>query len=406
METKFTIGILRETQVDPDSRTPITPTGVLRLFNTHKSLAIIVQPSTVRAFKDKAYADVGCIISEDVRNCDLLMGVKEVAIDALMEGKKYLFFSHTAKKQSHNQLLLQTIINKNITLIDYEYLYVNKKNRIAAFGYFAGLAGMYSTLRASGIKTGQFALAPLAKVSDKNQMWDELKKVDAHQSKILITGNGRVSKGAEEILKACGIIKVNMDDFINKQFNFAVYYIADPLQYAKHKQGNSFTFKDYKTHPNNFESNFLRFAAVADIYVATHFWDIKSPKLFTLDDTKSKLFNIKVIGDITCDIDGSVPTTQKVSYIEAPYYDYNPQNNSSEIAFSHPDNIAIMAVDRLPSAIPIESSEYFSAQLVNHVLPYFWTGDSNKVLKKATIAKNGKIKKRFAHLRTFIKENK
>ena len=404
MITEFTIGILRETQDNPDSRVALTPKGAKQLLNDYKGLVILVQPSEVRAFSDIEYIDVGCIISEDLSDCDLLMGIKEVAKESLIDGKQYMFFSHTGKKQIHNQQLLQTIINKKITLIDYEYLYAVKKERIAAFGYYAGLAGGYNTLRAYGIKNDLYNLKPLAEISTKEQMWKELKKVVGHNDKIVITGSGRVAKGVEEVMQACGIFKVDIDGFFNKKYHDPVYFIADPLQYAKHKLGIPFTFKEFKNQSKEFKSNFLRFAEVADIFIAAHYWDPRSTKLFTLDDTKSELFKIKIIGDISCDIDGSVPTTQKVCTIKESFYDYNVENGKIQEAFSDDKNITVMAVDKLPSALAVESSEYFSEKLVNHVLGYFWVGDYNKVLKKATIAKNGKIKKRFSHLRSFVQE--
>lgn len=404
MATGFTIGILRETQANPDRRTALTPNGAQKLLSINKTLTILVQPSAHRVFKDCEYTEVGCVISEDLSFCDLLLGVKEVQIDTLMEDKTYMFLSHTAKKQLHNQPLLQAIIDKKITLIDYEFLYAFKKSRIASFGYFAGLAGAYNTLRAYGLKYGHFALLPLLEISTKKQMWKELKKVIGGEHKIVITGKGRVSKGVEEVLQACGIFKVDIDGFFHKTFPDPVYYVAPPTEYVKHKEGIDFTLDDFIANPQEYESNFLRFAQVSQILIATHDWDIRSPQLFNLDEVKSDSFKIKLIGDISCDIDGSVPTTQKASTIEESFYDYNPLTKALTQAFSAEDNITVMAVDKLPSALPIESSEYFSDELINHVLGYFWMGDYNKILKKATITKNGKLKKRFTYLRGFVKE--
>ena len=405
MATGFTIGILRETQANPDKRTALTPKGAQTLLSINKALTILVQPSADRVFKDCEYAEVGCILSEDLSTCNLLLGVKEVEIDALIEDKTYMFFSHTAKRQAHNQPLLQAIIDKKITLIDYEYLYDYKKSRIAAFGYFAGLVGAYNTLRAYGLKYGDFELKSLAEITTKKQMWKELKKVRGGEHKIVITGNGKVSKGVKEVLQACGIFKVDLDGFFHKTFPDPVYYMASPTEYVKHKNDIDFTLNDFFTNPADYESNFLRFAQVSQILIAAHYWDVRSPRLFSLDDVKSDNFKIKLIGDISCDIDGSVPTTQKVSSIEDSFYDYNPYKNALAPPFSSGKNITVMAVDNLPSALPIESSEYFSDELIDHVLGYFWMGDYNKILKKATITKNGKLKKRFAYLRDFIKEN-
>ncbi|TLX73678.1 alanine dehydrogenase [Labilibacter sediminis] len=400
----FTIGIIKETQIPADARVALTPKGAQQLLNINKSLQIIVEPSKDRVFSDEEYMEAGCIIADDLSDCDLLLGIKEVQKESLLEGKTYMFFSHTVKQQAHNKEMLQAIIDKNITLIDYEFLYGAKRNRIAAFGYWAGLAGAYNTLRAYGIKNEFFSLLPLAEIEDTQRMYKELKKVKGGKEKILITGTGRVAKGVEEVLQTCGIYKVDIDGFLHNTYNDPVYFCADPLTYAKSKDGKAFTFKGFIKSPQNFESNFLRFAEVANVFIAAHFWDPSSPKLFELTDLSSEKFNIDLIGDITCDINGSVPTTQQTASIKESFYDYNPHNGEIEKAFSRKENITIMAVDKLPSALPIEASEYFSEQLVNHVLAYFWMGDYKKVLAKATIVKNGKIQKSYKHLCSFIQE--
>lgn len=406
MATGFTIGILRETQTIPDRRTALTPNAAQKLLSTNKALTILFQPSEHRVFKDCEYVEVGCVLNEDLSECDLLMGVKEVDIEALIEGKTYMFFSHTSKKQARNQPLLQAIIDKKITLIDYEYLYSFKKTRIASFGYFAGLAGGYNTLRAYGIRYELFELKPLQELLTKKQMWKELKKVSGGEHKIVISGKGKTSKGVEEVLQASGIFKVDLDGFFNKKFPSPVYYVAPPTEYVKHKENIEFTTSDFLSDPQDYESNFLRFTEVAQMFIATHYWDEHLPKLFSLDDVKSDHFKIKIIGDISCDIDGSVPTTQKTSLIEASFYDYNPSTKKVVPPFSQPKNITVMAVEKLANALPIESSEYFSERLIDHVLGYFWMDDYNNILKKATIAKNGKIKKQFAHLRSWVQEKK
>ena len=404
MITEFSIGILRETQGGPDARVALTPRGACQLLKDNKALAVYVQPSGIRAFKEEEYVESGCIISEDLSHCDLLLGIREADPSALLEGKSYMFFSHTDKKQVRNQRMLQAVVDKNITLIDYEFLCAPKKIRIAAFGYYAGLAGAYNTLRAYGTRNGLFGLAPLSSIASREHMFKELRKVVGGGDKVLVTGNGRVTRGAEEVMQACNIFKVDRDGFFNKKYRDPVYFIAEPMQYARHKEGSPFTFKDFRTRPKDFESNFLRFAEVADILVAGHYWDPRSPRLFDIGDTKKGSFNIKIIGDITCDKDGSVPTTRKICSMDESFYDYDPENDRLEAAFSSDENITVMAVDRLATVLAAESSEYFSQQLVDHVLGYFWMGDFNKVLKKATIAKNGKIKKRFCHLRSFVQE--
>ncbi len=404
MVTDFAIGILRESRDNTDSRVALTPCGAKNLLATNRALTIYVQSSPDRSFSDQEYMDAGCIMSEDLSMCEVLLGIKEVDLQTLMENKTYLFFSHTNKRQACNQKLLQTIIDKKITLIDYEFLYFYGKNRIANFGYWAGLAGAYNVLRAYGIKYGLFELNPVHEIGNKGKLINQLSRVVGRSDKILITGNGKVTSGVEEVLQSSGIYKVDKQSFLNKSFKDPVYFIAEPLLYVTKTQGDRFSMKDFKRHPSTYESDFKYLAKVSDVLITAHYWNPLAPKLFELDDITSDWFKIGLIGDIACDIEGSVPLTKKISPLKDPFYDFDPQEKRIKIPFSGDKNITMMSVDNLAGAIAKESSEYFSSQLVNHVLPYFWNGDYNKVLKKATIAKNGKIKKRYSHLRTFVQE--
>ncbi len=404
MFADFSIGILKETRDNADSRVALTPCGAKNLLATNRELTIYVQPSTNRCFTDQEYMDKGCIISEDLSMCDILLGIKEVEWNCLLEDKTYLFFSHTNKKQNCNQRLLQTIIDRKITLIDYEFLFGTGKNRIAAFGYWAGLAGAYNTLRAYGLKYDLFQLNPLDELKSKGKLIGELSKVVGKSDKILITGNGRVTSGIEEVLQTSGIYKVDLDSFLHKTFKDPVYYIAEPHHYVKKINQEDYSLKDFKRYPSKYEADFMYLANVTTILLTGHYWNPQAPKLFEMSDVLSDQFKIKLIGDIACDIEGSVPLTRKISTIKDPFYDYDPLEKRIKAPFSGDNNITMMAVNNLAGALAKEASEYFSAQLVNHVLPYFWNGDYNKVLKKATIAKNGKIKKRFSHLRTFVQE--
>lgn len=404
MVADFTIGILRESRDNSDSRVALTPYGAKNLLATNRSLTIYVQPSQDRSFSEQEYMDAGCFISEDLSMCEVLLGVKEPGLHSLLENKSYLFFSHTNKKQRNNQKILQEVLNKKITLIDYEFLYFYGKNRIANFGYWAGLVGAYNVLRAYGIKYGLFALEPVHKLENKGNLINQLSKVVGRNDKILITGNGRVTSGVEEVLQASGIYKVDKGSFLSSSFKDPVYFVAEAPLYVKNIYGDVFSMKNFRKHPFDYESDFMYLAKATNVLITAHYWHPLAPKLFELDEVNSDWFKIGLIGDITCDILGSIPLTKKICSLQESFYDFDPQEKRIETPFSGDKNITIMSIDNLAGALAKESSEYFSTQLVNHVLPYFWNGDYNKVLKKATIAKNGKIKKRYSHLKSFVQE--
>jgi hypothetical protein len=391
------IGIIREGKTPPDKRVPFSPAQCNELKKT-ELFDVKIQKSTVRAYADSEYADLGLEVKDNVSDCDILMGIKEVPVDLLEEKKTYFFFSHTIKKQPHNQKLIKALLEKKITMIDYECLRDVNGQRILGFGYYAGIVGTYNGLRAYGLRNKRFELKPAYLCFDYEELKQELKKVDlASGTKLLFTGTGRVGHGAINIMSELNIKKVDVDYYLTRNFNEPVYCQINYDRYYKPKNGGNFNKADFFANPQNYESDFLRFSKVTDIYFSCHYWDSKSPKFFTVDDMKRPDFKIKVIADITCDIDGSIPSTIRASTIENPIYGFNPHTNLESEPFDE-QSVTIMAVDNLPCELPRDASEYFGSELFTKVMPLIHGDDPFKVLERATICREGQLMPAYEYL--------
>lgn len=394
-------GLLREGKVPPDKRVVLSPNQCKSLVENTLNIAICVQESEVRAFKNEEYLKNGLKVMSDVSKCDVLLGVKEVPIAELIPNKTYLFFSHTIKEQPYNRKLLQAILEKNIRLIDWETIRDANGNRLIGFGVYAGIVGAYNGFRAWGSKHKSFDLKPAHLCYDKKEMYSELKKLNLPAIKIVLTGEGRVAQGAVETLDAAGIKRVDEIDFLSKKFNEPVYTQISIESYYTSKNGQTFKRADFYKNPQDYQSTFMRFAKHANMYIAGHFYGEGAPFLFTREDAKKEDFNIKLVADISCDIDGPVASTIRPSTIDSPFYGYD-RYNEIECDFLHPDAIAVMAVDNLPCELPIDASVSFGEQFINNVLPHFLNNDKNAILKNACIAENGKLSARFEYLQKYV----
>jgi alanine dehydrogenase len=396
------IGILKETKNPPDKRVPLTPDQCKRIVLKYPDIEIFVQPDGYRSITNEEYKAAGIPLKEDLSDCDVLMGVKEVSIETLIPEKTYLFFSHTAKKQPYNRKLLQEILKKKITLIDYEYLTSEENARLVAFGRWAGVVGAYNGLRAYGKRYQRFDLKPAWKCRDKKELFTELNKVKAGKIKILITGGGRVAQGAMETLNAAGLKKVIHNDFLSKEFNDAVFAKIDPWNYVKRLDGQAFDLLHFFNFPEEYETTFLPYTKVSDLYIACHFWDPRSPVFMTKEDMRSPDFKIKIIADVSCDVGGPIPSTLRASTIESPFYGYDPHTESESEAFLH-KNITVMAVDNLPGELPRDASRDFGERLTEEVMPYLIGAKEGRIIKKASITSNGYLTEDFLYLEDFVK---
>jgi len=395
------IGLIREGKVPVDKRVPLTPLQAAALQEQYP-VQVVAQSSAIRCFKDDEYASKGIEVVADVTDCDVLLGVKEVQMPDLIPNKTYFFFSHTAKEQPYNKRLLQTIIEKKIKLVDYEGLTDSRGARVVAFGRYAGIVGAYNGIMTYGKRFNLFNLRPAHTCYDLNDLQTEYSKVKLLPIKIILTGRGRVSKGAEEVLKGMGIERVTPAQFLEKDFDYPVYAQVHSDEYNKTKDGSSFNIQEFHNNPSIFEGDFLKYTNVADLLIAGAFWNPYAPVLFTKKDATKPDFKIKVIADITCDIEGSIPSTLRPSTIENPVYDYSAISGKEEPAFSDDNNITVMAVDNLPCELPINASNDFGEQLVNNVLPHLFTNDKEGVIKGATITDNGKLTQKYSYLQNFL----
>ena len=393
--------IIKERKNPPDRRVLFSPQACKDLIATYPDLEISVESSEHRIFTDQEYKEVGIKVMDDVSNCDVLLGVKEVPIVDLIPNKKYFFFSHTIKKQSYNRKLLQAILRKNIGLYDHETIVDERGFRVIGFGYYAGIVGAYNGFRTFGLKYDLFQLPKAQTLADKKSLIEKLKNIQLPAIKILLTGTGRVGKGSKEMLDAMHIKQVNVDEFLHQQFDEPVYVQIDVLDYNERKDGNILDINDFFNNPSAYKSNFMHFAKVADFYIAAHFWDDEAPLFYSREEANSKDFKIKVVADISCDIDGPIASTIKASTIADPIFGYDPKTGQ-EANYKDKNVIAVMSVDNLPSELPKDASVGFGDMFSKNVIPDFFNGDKDGVLERAKMTHNGKLTKRFSYLQDYV----
>ncbi|NIK73877.1 hypothetical protein FHS56_001390 [Thermonema lapsum] len=397
------IGLIREGKTPPDKRVVLLPEQCLLLQERYPEVQIYVEKSPVRCVPDTDYEKAGLPVVDNISVADLLLGIKEVPIEALIPEKTYMFFSHTIKKQPYNRKLLQTILQKHITLIDFECLTDEDGNRLIAFGRFAGIVGAYNALWTYGKRFGAYELKRAYECKDYEELKQELKKVKLPTNyKIVLTGRGRVGNGAAEVLDAAGIRKVSPQEFVGQTFEKPVYAQLASRDYYAPNEGIYFDEKEFYLYPERFHSDFLKYALTADMLITGHFWNPRSEPLFTVDDMQSPAFKIKIIADITCDIRGSVPSTIRATTIESPVYDFDPFTGKERAPFSNARFVTVMAVDNLPCELPLDASRLFGRQFIENVFPHFMNGDKEGVLTRATIAKDGKLTPRYAYLQDYV----
>ena len=396
--------IIKERKNPPDRRVVFSPTDLKTLIEKFPNAEVLVESSDIRVFSDSDYKNIGFNVTQDVTDADVMFGVKEVPIDALIPNKKYFFFSHTIKKQPYNRKLLKAILEKNIELYDHETIVKQSGARLIGFGRYAGLVGAYNGFRALGLRDKLFNLPKVETLSDLDAVKAELDKIKLPNIKILLTGTGKVAKGAKEILDHLKIKQVSDALYLTSDFTEPVYCIADVMEYNKRKDGkvgDKFAF--YKD-ATGYESNFMPYAKVTDFFIAGHFYGDGAPYLFTRADTKHPEFKINLVADISCDINGPVAITIRPSTIADPFYGYDAKTEK-EVAYNAKGAITVMAVDNLPCELPKDASEGFGEMFLQHVIPAFFNNDENGILKRARMTtNNGKLTSRFSYLQDYVDE--
>ena len=400
----MTIGIIREGKTPPDKRVPFTPEQAA-LLQEKFGVKVWVQPSPIRCFKDQEYENAGVELREDLSECDYLFGVKEVPINQLIPEKKYFFFSHTIKEQPYNKNLMLALLEQKIQMIDYECLRNQKGQRLLGFGRYAGIVGAYNALLAYGQRTGAFQLKAAHLCADQEELKQELKKLDLTQEKIVLTGGGRVAHGSVELLQWAGIKQVEPEAFLTQEFKEPVFVNLDCEHYYYLPGQNSFSYDHFFKNSKQYRVNFVPYLKKSDIFISGHFWDNESAPLFESKVLSEPDFKTQVIADITCDIEGSVPTTLRATTIAEPLF-YLDKKTLQEVKQSDSSNLTVMSVDNLPCELPADASRDFGAALIEHVIPAILEGDPQAIITRASICAEGKLTDPYQYLSSFATPEK
>ena len=398
----LTFALIKERKSPPDKRVVMTPEQCVLFKTRFPEARLIVESSNIRIFSDQQYRDLGIEVLEDVSFADIFLGVKEVPISALVEEKAYLFFSHTIKKQPYNQGLLKAICEKKIALYDHETFISDSGRRLIGFGRYAGIVGAYNGFRLYGLKMKSFDLPKVEDLYDYDAVKEALNKIVLPDNfKTLITGRGKVALGAKEIVDHIGISKVTPDELLAEGHKGPSYAMLDLEDYNRHKEGKGFDRREFYEFPERYEGNFDRFTRVIDMFIAGHFYGNGAPIILTREAMADPECRLKIVADVSCDIDGPVACTLRPSTIAAPFYGYNPQTHL-EVDLDAPNAIGVMAVDNLPCELPRDASHGFGEQFLAQIAPSFFDGDAEGVLSRAQITDSmGRLTPRFCYLQYY-----
>ena len=403
---KIKIGVIREGKVPPDFRVPLTPKQCAKIKATYNNVDVVVQKSSIRAFPDAQYAEEGIELVDSLNSCDIIIGVKEVNTEDLIENKSFMFFSHTYKKQPYNRSLLQSILSKNIRLIDYEVLKDKRNVRLLGFGRYAGIVGCYNAFLTFGLKHSLYNLKAANKCDDRKEVEKELKKVVLPKKfKCVLTGYGRVGHGAREILSLLPIKEVSYSDYLEKDFDEPVFTQLEVNNYYQRKDGSEFIKQEFYKQPELFDCVFSKYTTTSDMYIPCHYWSDRAAYILTKEALKNKDLRISVVADISCDIDGPIASTIRPSKVKEPIYGYNPHIDK-EVDYLDDDAVAVMAVDNLPCELPKDASEDFGNELIKHIIPCLLGEDPDQIIHRASqTTLNGKLNEPFLYLEDYVANN-
>ena len=394
------IGLIREGRIPADSRVALTPAQCKWIRKNHPEVSVTVQHSDTRCYSDKEYAAAGIEVKEDISGCDILLGIKEVPVEMLLEGKTYLFFSHTKKLQPYNQKLLKKIIEKKITLVDYECLEHEDGTRIIGFGFFAGVVGAHNGMMAYGERTGAYHLDRVNSGKNFQHLIHTYFGLKLPAIKIVVTGSGRVAHGVLEIMNLLGIHEAEPEDFIEKEFVYPVYVHLKGADLYAHKDTGTYSRTDFHAHPENYNSRFNAYLPHTDILMNGIYWEKTIPRLFELEDMQREDFRIQTIADITDDMGGSVPCNIGDTTIADPVYGVNKKTFEKTDPYL-PGSVDVMAVGNLPNELPRDASRYFGEQLIKHVFADLFTKEVTRLIDCATIVKKGKLNGGYEYMEEY-----
>lgn len=395
----LTVGLIREGKIPIDNRVPLTPAQCKWINKNRTDIRVIVQSSADRCFADKEYIQAGVEVKEDISEADLLFGIKEVASDMLIPAKTYLFFSHTKKLQPYNQQMLQNIVRKKITLIDYECLEHEDGARIIGFGFFAGIVGAHNGMMAYGNKTGLYQLDRVNSGKNLQHLIHTYFGLKLPNLKVAVTGSGRVAHGILEIMNLLGIYEVEPEDYLKKTYKYPVYVHLKGADLYAALDGKRYSRDEFHEHPNLYKCLFKNYLSHTDVLMNGVYWEPGIPRLFELEDMSSPLFNIQTIADVTDDKNGSIPCNLGDSTIADPVYGVNKTSFEKTVPYLK-NTVDVMAVGNLPNELPRDASRYFGEQLIKHVLADLIAGNS-AMISNATIVYAGKITPKFEYMKDY-----
>lgn len=395
------IALIREGKVPADNRVALTPTQCKWIQKHFPGTQVVVQQSAKRCFSDTEYRRAGIDVVDDISDCDVMLGIKEVPVADLVPGKTYLFFSHTKKKQPHNQKLLKAILEKSITLVDYECLEHEDGQRIIGFGFFAGIVGAHNGMMAYGRRTGAFELCRVYEQKSFRKLIHTYFGLHIPNVKIAVTGSGRVAQGILEIMNLMQVREVEREEYLEREFTYPVYVHLKGSDLYTHKEDQSYSRLHFHAHPQEYKSKFLPYAAATDILMNGVYWDKGIPRLFEKENAKDPSFRIQVIADVTDDTNGSIPINLGDQSIEDPVYGVDRRTLEKTPPYQ-PHSIDIMAVGNLPNELPRDASRYFGEQLIKYVLPDLLKGGS-PTIDHATIVKDGALTHDYQYLQDYAR---
>lgn len=397
--TPTRLGLIREGKIPRDNRVAFTPRQCRRIQERYPFVEIVVQPSPTRCYNDEEYRREGIRVADEMHACDVLLGIKEVPVDHLFEGKTYLMFSHTKKKQAHNRALLQAILQKGITLVDYECLTHDDGQRILGFGFFAGVVGAHNGLLAYGEKTGLYHLSRAYACHDMKELAETYFGLRLPPLKIVFTGSGRVAAGILEVMGLLGIKDVPPEEFLITEYQYPVYTQLKAGELFLRAGDKVYNREDFHQHPDQYECKFLPFMTAADILMNGIYWEDRMPSLFSNNDLRKPNFRIQVIADITNDLGGSIPCNLGDTTIDEPVYGVDRQTLTKTAPYLR-DTVDMMCVGNLPNELPRDASQYFGEQLMKYVLEDLLKGGST-VIDRATIARDGRLTEPYTYLEDY-----
>lgn len=396
------IGVIREGKLPADRRVPLTPAQCKEVMQRYPDVDLVVQRSPVRAYTDAEYEAFEVPLVDDLGDRDLILGVKEVPLEMLLPEKAYLFFSHTIKEQPHNRKLLKAVLDRNIRLLDHELLTNPHGERVLAFGYWAGVVGAYNGIRAWQLMHGGPALKPANECHDLEELERYLHAYPLPKDlRIVMTGGGRVGKGAMGVLERAGVKRISPKEFLAANNNGPVYTALGSADLYVRDDGQPFSKEAFHNDPRGHHANFLPFARKAHIYMACHFWDPRGPKILSAADLRDPALTLDVVADISCDIGGPIDSTLRATAIAEPFYGYDPVSAAEKPAGTK-GTITVMSVDNLPCELPRDASEAFGRDLIERVLPFLAGDDREAMIERATIAQKGALAPAFGHLQNYV----